>query len=139
MKKDVKKAAANDVDLEQIADVNETKEIDNSQLIADLTKKIGDLKNQLTDAKDELKKLIGKKSAEAKVPGVISTIITLVSDAPTTGISKAEILEKLVAAFPDRSADAMSKTVSVQLPNRASRERGIKIEKLENGNFHVVK
>jgi len=134
--KDVKKAAANDVDLEQIT---ETNEIDNSQLIADAQKKIDDLKAQLTTAKDELKKLTGKKSSEPKGPGVISTILALVTDAPKTGISKSEILEKLVEMFPERSKEGMENTINVQLPSRMSKERNIKIEKLETGNFHVVK
>ena len=137
--KDVKKAAANDVDLDPIADVDETKEIDNSQQIADLTKKIDDLKAQLAAAKDDLKKLTGKKSAEKKGPGVISTIFTLVNDSGKTGISKADILTKLVEMFPDRAADGMGKTVNVQIPNRMARERNVKIEKLENGNYAITK
>jgi|GEM_PF-2090552 len=137
--KDVKKAAANDVDLESISDVNETKEIDNSQLIADATKKIDDLKAQLAAAKDELKKLTGKKSSEKKGPGVIGTIFTLVSDAGQSGISKPEILAKLVEMFPDRAEDGMNKTINVQLPSRMSKERGVTIKKLETGNFAIAK
>ncbi|MBN2829091.1 MAG: hypothetical protein JXR56_02090 [Candidatus Cloacimonetes bacterium] len=134
--KDVKKAAANDVDLEQIT---ETKEINNDQLIADAQKKIDDLKAQLSAAKDELRKLTGKKSSEPKGPGVIGTIFTLVSESGKTGISKADILAKLVEMFPDRSEDSMKNTINVQVPSRLSREHNIKIEKLENGNFVVTK
>jgi hypothetical protein len=129
--KDVKKAAANDVDVE----VNE---IDNSQLIAAATKKIEDLKFQLATAKNELKELTGKKSAP-KGPGVISTIFTLVSDSGKTGISKADILAKLVEMFPDRAADGMEKTINVQLPSRMSKERKVTITKLESGNFAITK
>ncbi len=136
MKKDVKKAAANDVDLEQST---ETNEINNDQLITDAQKKIDDLKAQLTAAKDELKKLTGKKSSESKGPGVIATIFTLVSESGKTGISKADILAKLVEMFPDRAADGMGKTVNVQIPNRMSSERKVKIVKLENGNYAIVK
>lgn len=133
--KDVKKAAANDVDQIQSNDVNE---IDNSQLIADAIAKVEDLKNQFAAAKNELKELTGKKS-EAKGPGVIATIFTLVTNSPKTGISKADILAKLVELFPDRSAESMQRTVNVQLPSRMSKERGVKIEKLETGNFVVTK
>jgi len=136
--KDVKKAAANDVDLESISDANQTNETDNSQLIADATKKIDDLKAQLAAAKDELKKLTGKK-AEKKGPGVISTIFTLVSNAGQSGISKADILSKLVEMFPDRAEDGMEKTINVQLPSRMSKERGVVIKKLEDGNFAITK
>lgn len=136
--KDVNKAAANDVDLESISDANQTNETDNSQLIADATKKIDDLKAQLSAAKDELKKLTGKKT-EKKGPGVISTIFTLVSDSGKTGISKADILAKLVEMFPDRAEDGMEKTINVQLPSRMSKERGVTIKKLETGNFAIAK
>lgn len=136
--KDVKKAAANDVDQIQTNDVD-ANENDNSQLIADATKKIDDLKAQLSAAKDELKKLTGKKSTEKKGPGVISTIFTLVSDAGQSGISKAEILLKLVEMFPDRAEDGMEKTINVQLPSRMSKERGVTIKKLETGNFAITK
>lgn len=118
---------------------NDVKENDNSQLIADATKKIDDLKAQLSAAKDELKKLTGKKSSEKKGPGVISTIFTLVSDSGKSGISKPEILAKLVEMFPDRAEDGMEKTINVQLPSRMSKERGVVIKKLEDGNFAITK
>jgi len=117
---------------------NDVKGNDNSQLIADAQKKIDDLKAQLAAAKDELKKLTGKK-AEKKGPGVISTIFTLVSDSGKTGISKADILAKLVEMFPDRAEDGMEKTINVQLPSRMSKERGVTIKKLETGNFAITK
>lgn len=127
---DVKKAAANDKDVP---------EIDNHEiLIADATKKVDDLKAQLTVAKDELRKLTGKKSSESKAPGVILSILSLVADAPKTGISKADILAKLVEMFPDRSKEGMEKTINVQLPSRMSKERNIKISKLESGNYYVA-
>lgn len=125
------------VDVDQIQ-TNDVKENDNSQLIADATKKIDDLKAQLAAAKEELKKLTGKKS-EKKGPGVISTIFTLVSDSGKTGISKADILAKLVEMFPDRAEDGMEKTINVQLPSRMSKERGVVIKKLEDGNFAITK
>jgi len=128
--KDVKKAAANDKDVP---------EIDNHEmLITDAQKKIDDLKAQLAAAKDELKKLTGKKSTESKGPGVISTIFTLVSDSGKTGISKADILAKLVEMFPEREAAGMEKTINVQLPSRMSKERGVEIKKIETGNFVVA-
>ncbi|MDD3735563.1 MAG: hypothetical protein PHO11_00175 [Bacteroidales bacterium] len=105
--------------------------------LSDLTKKIDDLKAQLAAAKDELKKLTGKKPAP-KGPGVISTIFTLVSDSEKTGISKADIFAKLVEMFPDRAVDGMEKTINVQLPSCMSKERGVEIKKLETGNFVVA-
>jgi hypothetical protein len=134
--KDFKKAAANDVDLEQST---ETNEINNDQLIADAQKMVDDLKIKLAAARVELKKLTGKKSSEKRSPGVIATILTLVTESGKTGISKADILAKLVEMFPDRAADGMSKTINVQIPNRLERERNVKIVKLENGNYAIGK
>ena len=136
-KKDVAPEINENENVDQIQ-TNDVKENDNSQLIADATKKIDDLKAQLAAAKDELKKLTGKK-AEKKGPGVISTIFTLVSDSGKTGISKADILAKLVEMFPDRAEDGMEKTINVQLPSRMSKERGVTIKKLETGNFAIAK
>ena len=136
-KKDVAPEINENENVDQIQ-TNDVKENDNSQLIADATKKIDDLKAQLSAAKDELKKLTGKK-ADKKGPGVISTIFTLVSDSGKTGISKADILAKLVEMFPDRAEDGMEKTINVQLPSRMSKERGVTIKKLEDGNFAITK
>ena len=136
-KKDVAPEINENENVDQIQ-TNDVKENDNSQLIDDATKKIDDLKAQLADATEELKKLTGKK-AEKKGPGVISTIFTLVSDSGKTGISKADILSKLVEMFPDRAEDGMEKTINVQLPSRMSKERGVVIKKLEDGNFAITK
>ncbi len=139
---DVKMAQANDV----ITDDELTQEIaaqnayNDEKAIEQARQTVEDLKAKLADAKLVLAKLT--KSGNSSAPkgfGVISTILSLVTDAPKTGISKADILAKLVEMFPDRSKEGMEKTINVQLPGRMSKERGIKIEKLESGNFHVVK
>ena len=77
----------------------------------------------------------GTDKKEPKGPGVIETIFELISKSGEKGLSKKAILAKLEAKFPERAAEGMSKTINVQLPKRMSRERKIKILKLENGNF----
>ena len=47
-----------------------------------------------------------------KGPGVLSTILELIKEGPQTQQS---ILDKLVFAFPDRTAEAMKKTITAQL------------------------
>lgn len=101
--------------------------------------KVSDLVKQLSEARTELRKLKGNKSMQPKGPGVISTILSLVTDAPKTGIGKQEILDKLVELFPEKAADGMSKTIQVQLPGRMAKERGINIKKTEDGKFYVEK
>jgi hypothetical protein len=77
-----------------------------------------------------------KKEKETKVtkPGVISSIVTLLEKAPKKGISKEQILEKLLKEFPERPADKMKATINVQVPSRISKEK-FKVEKLEGGMF----
>jgi hypothetical protein len=110
-------------------------------LIADATKRIDDLKTELNLAKLDLAKLVGSNKPAGKAgPGVIATIFTLVHDAPVeTGITKKDILAKLIEMFPERSSDGMEKTINVQLPKRMSKERDVKIIKTEVGGFVVTK
>lgn len=99
-----------------------------------------DAKTELAEAKLALAKLTGKKSGKEKSgPGVIATIFTLVSNADNKGITKADLLTKLVEMFPERAAEGMEKTINVQLPKRMSKERGVNIVKSEVGGFYVKK
>jgi hypothetical protein len=97
-------------------------------------------KTKLAEAKNALRKLTGKKSkGEPKGPGVIATIFTLVNQSGKKGISKQEILDKLVELFPDRALEGMSKTIAVQLPGRMSKEKKVNIVKLETGAYVIEK
>jgi hypothetical protein len=97
-----------------------------------------DAKSELSEAKLDLAKLSGKKGGKEKAgPGVIATIFSLVSKADDKGITKAAILEKLIAMFPERASEGMEKTINVQLPKRMSKERDVKIVKSEVGGFYV--
>ena len=75
-----------------------------------------------------------KAPAKPKGKGVIAMIAELIKGSGKKGISKEQILEKLVQEFPERSAGSMKSTINVQLPGRMSKER-FPITKLENGNF----
>ena len=74
------------------------------------------------------------KKEAFKGPGVIATIVSMIEKAGKDGVSKEEILNELVAKFPDRAKDSMAKTINVQVPNRISKER-FPIVKLENGKY----
>lgn len=141
--KDVKRAAANDVDKEEVeeevkSEIKAQNKHNDEKAVADATKKVNELTTQLTDAKAVLRKLTGKpaKSSEPKGPGVISTIFNLIKGSKK-GISKADLLTKLVELFPDRSADGMTKTINVQLPKRMSTERKVNIVKDDKGLFTI--
>jgi len=112
---------------------------DAEKSVIEAEKVFADAKTKLSEAKSNLKKLTGKKSKGEKGPGVISTIFSLVSQSGKKGISKAEILEKLTEMFPDRATEGMEKTIGVQLPGRMSKERKVKIVKLESGCFTIEK
>lgn len=64
-----------------------------------------------------------KKAKATKGPGVISTIVEAIEGAGKEGITKDEILKKLVAVFPERSSESMKKTIWVQVPSRISKEK----------------
>lgn len=131
-KSDVKAAAANDVNL-----INNDDQAVKAQAITDAQKLVDDLKDQLSKAKDELRKLTGKKPSEPKGPGVILTILSLVEKSGKSGISKQEIVDKLAEMFPDHNPEGLMKTVQVQLPKRMSKERNVNIIKSEAGKFLI--
>lgn len=110
----------------------------NEKAINDLTTEIKALTEQLTAKRQELRKLTGKDSKKEKGPGVITTILSLVTDSGKTGISKSDIHAKLVEMFPEHAPDGLMKTIAVQLPGRMSKERNIRIEKKDD-RFILVK
>jgi hypothetical protein len=132
---DVKKLAGNDRDQEIVVQSTsaQEQEIALAKTAVEAAKKVYD------EAKANLRKLTGQKSKEPKGPGVITTILSLVTNSGKTGISKADILSKLTEMFPDHNPEGLGKTISVQLPKRLSKERNVKIEKTEKGNFILVK
>jgi len=72
-----------------------------------------------------------KSEPKKKKPGVISTIIEVLKKGKP--VTKEAILAVLTKRFPDRSAESMSKTINVQVPNRIAKEQGIKVEKTKKG------
>lgn len=71
-----------------------------------------------------------------KGPGVIAAILTILqATTATTPITKAGIVDKLKAQFPDRDADSMKSTVNVQVPSRMAKEKNVKIISGENGYY----
>lgn len=101
-----------------------------------------EIENDMKDEKPAAKKPAAKPAAKAGAapkpaippkpaagPGVIGTIVKILGDATEAKpVTKDEILAKLVKAFPGRQPEAMMKTVSLQLPNRIGRERGIEVQ-----------
>ena len=112
---------------------------DAEKSVIEAEKVFAEAKTKLSEAKANLRKLTGQKTKSEKGPGVIATIFSLVSQSGKKGISKAEILEKLTEMFPDRAPEGMEKTINVQLPGRMSKERKVKIVKLESGCFTMEK
>jgi hypothetical protein len=67
-------------------------------------------------------------------PGVIASILEfLLKATEDRPITKQRLVEKLVKRFPQRDPEGMSKTVSVQIPNRIKREKGVDVRQNENG------
>ena len=86
--------------------------------------------------KAEKKEKPATKEKEVNGPGVIKTIVSTIKDHGP--ITKEQILEKLVKAFPERDAEAMKKTINVQVPNRINKEQDFQIENTDKG-WKVVK
>jgi hypothetical protein len=119
-----------------VVDPEKEKKIEQAKAqVTKLESEFADAKSKLADAKKALKALTGSSKRESKGPGVIASILTIVTNSGKKGISKKEILDRLVELFPDHATDGMEKTIAVQLPGRMSKERNVKIEKLENGNY----
>jgi hypothetical protein len=79
-----------------------------------------------------------KKDKPKKV-GVIASVLEFLSAASEESpISKDAIAEKLAERFPDRSIDSMKKTVAVQVPGRIKKEKGLDVQK-NNDGYWVVK
>lgn len=79
-----------------------------------------------------------EKAGEPGKPGIIATIRTLLKESGPKGLSKEQIVEELLEAFPGRDATSLKNTCNVQIPSRINKECDFKIEKLENGNYRKV-
>jgi hypothetical protein len=70
-------------------------------------------------------------------PGVIAEIRKFITGAASDGISKSEILDQLIVAFPERDPEAMKKTINAQLPSRIANE-DFQCIKMDNGNYKAI-
>lgn len=74
------------------------------------------------------------KAPKEKKPGVIATIIEILSNASSSHpVTKETIAHKLAKAFPDRDAEGMAKTVNVQVPTRLGSDKGLVVQKNAEG------
>jgi len=147
MSKVKKSIAAENANLES----NEVKNVIEGNNVNPLGEKVvalNDLKSRLPELNKKSREMDPSKKAKTtkksdpdkpKVPGVIETIFNSIEKSGEKGVSKAQILARLVQKFPDRDKLGMEKTINVQLPKRMSKERAVKIEKTEKGNFILVK
>ncbi|MDD2260686.1 MAG: hypothetical protein PHC31_01045 [Clostridia bacterium] len=78
-----------------------------------------------------------KASKSAKGMGVIATIIDCIETAGKKGVSKEDILQVLIADFPDRDEKSMKNTINVQVPGRITKEK-FPVTTLENGNYRII-
>lgn len=76
----------------------------------------------------------GKDKAVTKTVGIIGSVVEFLTAATEAKpLTKDQLLEHLVKRFPDRSSDAMKKTINCQVPGRLSREQKVQVCKNENG------
>lgn len=80
----------------------------------------------------EKKKGPPKKAGGPKGPGVIGTIVSMLTKATEKKpVTKENILDKLVETFPDRDRESMARTINVQIPNRIQNEKKLTVHKNE--------
>lgn len=85
----------------------------------------------------EIEKKGRKSPSSTGRPGVVATIIECLEGADKKGISKQSIHDVLVDKFPDRDAEGMMKTINTQVPGRLTRDKGLDVKRLENGNYRI--
>jgi hypothetical protein len=79
-----------------------------------------------------------KAGGEGK-PGVIASIIEYLTAATADKpVTKKKIGERLAKRFPDRTIDAMMKTVNIQVPGRLRNDKGLNIQKDEEGKGYWI-
>lgn len=93
------------------------------------------IKKTVPVKKDTVKKSAStsKKDSQQKKPGVIMSILDCIRESKN-GITKDQILVKLEKLFPERTGDAMKKTINAQIGGkkpgcRLAREKRVVIEK----------
>jgi hypothetical protein len=97
----------------------------------DAAKRIGELRAQI--------KALRPKGSGIKGPGVIAAIVTMLTAATEKKpISKPTMLDKLAEQFPDRDRDGLGKTLGCQVPGRIAKEKGLKVEKNDEGYWAVA-
>ena len=76
------------------------------------------------------KKAPPKKAGGPKGPGVIGTIVGMLTKASEKKpVTKEQILDNLVETFPDRDRESMARTINVQIPNRIQNEKKLTVHK----------
>ena len=92
------------------------------------------------EKKPEKKEKKESKKTENK-PGVIDSILEFIKKSSKKGITKEEILEKLIERFPDRPAKGMAHTINAQIggkqsPCRLERTKDVQL-KVKNGKYSI--
>lgn len=80
-----------------------------------------------------------EKAGGDKGPGVIGSIVEFLSAASEDKpITKKQIVEKLAKRFPDREAEAMAKTVNIQIPGRLKKDKSLDVRKADEGGGYWI-
>ncbi|QEG39389.1 hypothetical protein [Roseimaritima ulvae] len=70
-----------------------------------------------------------KAKDKPKAPGVIASIIEVLTKATKTKpVTKEQLLAQLVKRFPERTPEAMTRTINCQVPSRLLSDKGIKVQ-----------
>jgi len=109
----------------------EKEEVEEEEEVEELTFNLEEEEKKVKEVKKEAdKKKIEKKEKKKqnKNPGVIATIVTILSETKK-GVTIDEIVARLTKAFPERNPEGMKKTVKVQIGGRIKKEKGLNVSK----------
>lgn len=122
---------------EQEVDVELEGEVTDRVIDDEALKKGKDLYHRRKDQK-AIPRAPRKETNACKKIGIVATIIELLKEAGDKGITKREILNKLVMKFPDREPDSMHNTVNCQVPYRLIKNKGLNVWRGEEGRYYLL-
>jgi hypothetical protein len=90
------------------------------------------------DAKGSGKGAVKSAGKDGK-PGIIESILEFVkAGTKEKGVKKDAIHDKLVKRFKDRNSESMWTTVNLQVPNKLRTDKGVNIQKADNGGYYIA-
>jgi hypothetical protein len=130
--------ADGDDDTDDDSDEDEDEESDDDEEDDDVDEKPKKKAAGKKDAKGSGKGAVKSAGKDGK-PGIIESILEFVkAGTKEKGVKKDAIHDKLVKRFKDRNSESMWTTVNLQVPNKLRTDKGVNIQKADNGGYYIA-